>query len=152
MLSTAKPSYPAKILTPGRSLSSRDPRRKSADARQPSEVTDSSSTEPNSSKKMPGGTSKSSGENHNVEDEIIPNIQATFLLIQNNKDHTLISEENLKDITFKNPQIITELGIRITKSNQNKLRFTETTIQSKQSHSPEGEFTSETTLKPKESK
>ena len=64
----------------------------------------------------------------------------------------LISEENLKDITFGNPQTITELGIQMTETNQNKLRFTEITTQPKQSHNPEGELTSEKTLKSKESK
>ena len=144
--STAKPSSPAKIPVSGRSLSSRDP--KSTEARQASEATDSSSTEPNSSKKMPGGPSKllkegddvleasqakhkkdtksltkensqnkkaevqpEIKEDQKVENDKIQKIQTTFLLITNNESHMLISEENLKDITFGNPETITELGI-----------------------------------------
>ena len=65
----------------------------------------------------------------------------------------LISEEDLKNITFGNPQAISELGLRMTESNQNKLRFKETIAQSKQSHNLEGGLTSEEkiTLESKES-
>ena len=122
-------SHPVEIPASDRSLGSRDPRRKDAETRQAFEVTESpSAAKPSSSIK-------------------IPNTQATFLLIQNNMGHMLISEENLEELTSENPQIITELGIQITESNQNKLRFTETTVQSKQSHNLEGEVTSETTFK-----
>ena len=52
--------------------------------------------------------------------------QTPFFVIQDNMDHMLISEDNLERITFRNPQINTELGIQITQSNPKQLRVTET--------------------------
>ena len=66
----------------------------------------------------------------------------------------LISEEDLKNLTFRYPQTITELGLRMTESNQNKLTFKESIAQSKQPHNLEGGLISEEkiTLKSQESK
>ena len=56
------------------------------------------------------------------------NIQTTYLIVQDNMDHMLISEESLEKITFRNPQISTDLGIQLTQSSPNQLRVIETPI------------------------
>ena len=56
------------------------------------------------------------------------NTQTTYLFVRDNMNHMLLSEEDLKKVTFGNPQISTDIGIQIIRSNPNQLKVTATPI------------------------